>query len=156
MVSIPQFCEDFGSYFRGDYILDTTWQAVFSCIPHYLHDGKEKISNWIKCVLRFVPIQKVGTAAVLLMFGLSCTILEPVHKKIIQSLYIRPFIYTLDPNNYQYRQPTIQALHTCTLLNKQNNPASTAASPQAAHRRAFHPLQRDNSPDQLSSLASCH
>lgn len=31
------------------------------------------LPNWIKCVLRFVPIQKADTAAVLLMFSLSCT-----------------------------------------------------------------------------------
>ena len=33
VVSIPQFRKDFGSFFEGDYVLDTTWQAVFSGAP---------------------------------------------------------------------------------------------------------------------------
>lgn len=33
VVSIPQFRKDFGSYFGGDYVLDTTWQAVFNGAP---------------------------------------------------------------------------------------------------------------------------
>ncbi|KAL4798108.1 general substrate transporter [Aspergillus venezuelensis] len=51
VVSIPQFRKDFGSFFEGDYVLDTTWQAVFSGAPVASMVvgalGSAQIADWI-------------------------------------------------------------------------------------------------------------
>ncbi|KAL4806888.1 hypothetical protein BDV18DRAFT_138403 [Aspergillus unguis] len=41
VVSIPQFRKDFGSYFEGDHVLDTTWQSLFSGAP---------VASWVIAV----------------------------------------------------------------------------------------------------------
>ncbi|KAL4884539.1 general substrate transporter [Aspergillus karnatakaensis] len=72
VVSIPQFRKDFGSYFGGDYVLDTTWQAVFSGAPIASMVvgalGSAEIADWIGRRNTLIISLAISYAAVTLEF----------------------------------------------------------------------------------------